>query len=447
MIVTRFAPSPTGKFHIGGVRSALFNYLYARQHNGKFILRSEDTDEARSKKEYEDYFLEVFSWLGITYDEFYRQSERLPIYRKYLEKLIAENKAYLSKETPKEEGQRSEVIRFRNPGTKVTFLDQVLGEISFDTKELGDFVIARDVNSPLYHFAVVVDDFEMGVTHIIRGQEHVSNTPRHILIQEALKAPRPIYAHVSIILNHERAKLSKRDSRVMPALEYRDAGYLPEAITNFVALLGWNPGTEKELFTRDELITSFSIDRLQKPGAIFNPEKLLWFNREYISQLSPDTFASYAKKFLLPETLAVLNEKGLFEALIPIMRERIQTFGELTAMDREGEFSYFIHAPAYDSKKITWKGETPAATGARLGHVHDILKNLPKEDNAWTSEAIKNALFPYATAEGRGQVLWPLRYALSGREKSPDPFTIAGIIGRDETLSRITHAISKLDTE
>ncbi|MDP2598415.1 MAG: glutamate--tRNA ligase family protein, partial [Candidatus Liptonbacteria bacterium] len=277
-VVARFAPSPTGKFHVGGIRSALYNYLYARKHGGKYILRCEDTDPVRSKKEFEEYFLEVFSWLGLAHDEYFRQSERTDIYKRYLEKLIDEGKAYVSQEIPKEEGQRTEVVRFKNPNTKITFHDEVLGDITFDTTELGDFVIARDMESPLYHFSVVVDDFEMGVTHIIRGQEHVSNTPRQILIQEAIGAPRPVYAHGSIILNEERAKLSKRDPTVRPTLEYRDEGYLPEALLNFMALLGWNPGTEQEIFTLKELVQAFSFERMQKQGAIFKADKLEWIN-------------------------------------------------------------------------------------------------------------------------------------------------------------------------
>src|ERR1035437_259349 len=248
-VVTRFAPSPTGSFHVGGVRSALYNFLFARQNNGTYILRSEDTDKERSKKEYEEEFLELFDWLGLKYDLFFRQSDRLEIHQKYLKKMIDEGHAYLSKEIPKEEGQREEVIRFKNPNRKITFDDLILGEITVDTTDLGDFVIARDMNEPLYHLTVVVDDFEMGITHVIRGQEHISNTPRHILIQEAIRAPRPIYAHLPLILNSERAKLSKRDSSVMPALEYKRNGYLPQALLDFMAFNGWNPGGEQELFT------------------------------------------------------------------------------------------------------------------------------------------------------------------------------------------------------
>ena len=265
-IVTRFAPSPTGYFHLGGVRSALYNYLFAKQNKGVYILRSEDTDKERSKKEYEDGFLELFNWLGLKPDQFFRQSERTEIYKKYLEKMIKDGFAYVSKEEIKEEGQRSEVIRFKNPNKKITFRDIVLGDITFDTTDLKDFIIARSLTEPLYHLTVVVDDFEMAVTHIIRGQEHIANTPRQILIQEAIGAQRPFYAHIPLILGKDRAKLSKRDPEVIPALEYKNLGYLPEAIINFMALIGWNPGGEQEVFTLDELVEKFDMQKIQKSG-------------------------------------------------------------------------------------------------------------------------------------------------------------------------------------
>ena len=251
-VVTRFAPSPTGHFHVGGIRSALFNFLFARQKGGRYILRSEDTDKERSKREYENEFLELFDWLGLKHDQFFRQSDRIKVYRKYLQKMIDDGFAYLSKETPKEEGERDEVIRFKNPNKKITFHDLVLGDITVDTTDLGDFVIARDMDEPLYHLAVVIDDFEMEVTHVIRGQEHAPNTPRQILIQEAIGAPRPLYAHLPLILNKERAKLSKRDESVPGAIEYKKRGYLPEAFLNFMALNGWNPGGEQEVVTLSE---------------------------------------------------------------------------------------------------------------------------------------------------------------------------------------------------
>lgn len=440
-IVTRFAPSPTGKFHVGGIRTVLYNYLFARKHGGKFILRCEDTDPVRSKKEYEDYFLEVFRWLHLEYDEYYRQSERGEVYRRYLEELIRKNLAYISKEEPKKEGGRTEVIRFRNPNTVVTFRDLVLGEISVDTTDLGDFVIARDIGSPVYHFTVVVDDHEMGVTHIIRGQEHVSNTPRQILIQEAIGASRPIYAHGSIILNEERAKLSKRDPLVRPTLEYRDEGYLPEAMLNFMALLGWNPGTEQEIFTLPELMGAFSIERMQKQGAIFNPEKLEWLNKEHMRSLPVEARMGYMKQYMSEEITRLPNySDARLRAIEPIILDHITHFGEITNMIKNDELSYFFSRPTYPREKLRWKNENDDdALLRRLTHVEELIATLPEDVSA---DVAKEAIWDYAEKEGRGQVLWPLRFALSGKERSPDPFSLIAILGRDETLSRIKDAIT-----
>ncbi|OGZ05057.1 MAG: hypothetical protein A3C93_06155 [Candidatus Lloydbacteria bacterium RIFCSPHIGHO2_02_FULL_54_17] len=441
-VVTRFAPSPTGKFHVGGIRSALYNYLFARKHGGTYILRCEDTDRVRSKKEYEEYFLDVFRWLGLEHDAYYRQSDRTALYRDYLEKLIAADKAYLSKEEPKEVGQRSEVIRFRNPNKKVPFHDEVLGDIIFDTEELGDFVIARDFENPLYHFTVVVDDHEMGVTHVIRGQEHVSNTPRQILIQEAIGAKRPIYAHGSVILNEARAKLSKRDPLVRPALEYQEDGYLPAAMLNFMALLGWNPGTEQEIFTLSELVDSFSLERMQKPGAVFNPEKLEWINKEHIKRLSRDEQAAHFESFLAPEIKTLPGyEKTKLLKILPTVIERISHFGEITSLSAAGELSYYFAEPTYEKERLFWKDERDSTKLLeRLVKTKTLIGGV--KDGDFTRENVKNALWEYANGEGRGQVLWPLRYALSGMEKSPDPFQLAEILGKDKTLERIDRAIA-----
>ncbi len=439
-VVTRFAPSPTGKFHVGGIRSALYNYLYAKKHGGKFILRCEDTDPVRSKKEYEDYFLQLFEWLGLTYDEYYRQSERTEIYKGYLFRLIAENKAYISKEEPKEEGQRSEVIRFRNPNKIVTFHDEVLGDISFNTTELGDFVIARELESPLYHFTVVVDDFEMGVTHIIRGQEHVPNTARQILIQEAIGAPRPVYAHGSIILNEERAKLSKRDPLVRPALEYRDEGYLPDALLNFMSLLGWNPGTEQEIFSREELIEAFSFERMQKQGAVFNPEKLEWVNKEHMKRLSVEEKCAYLER-LMPINITKLSgySHEMLLRATPTLVDHLSNFGEIKEQAERGDVGYFFEDPTYAPEALFWKGDRDRAhTVHKLDKVLEMLQKVSADD--FSAETIKTALWDYATEAGRGNVLWPMRYALSGRDKSADPFTLAGILGKETTLRRLEHA-------
>lgn len=441
-IVTRFAPSPTGKFHVGGIRTALYNYLFARKHNGTFILRSEDTDPIRSKKEYEDYFLELFKWLELDYDQFFRQSERTALYRSYIEKLIAEDKAYISKEEPKEEGQRSEVIRLRNPGKVVTFHDEVLGDISVDTTDLGDFVIARELDSPVYHFTVVIDDFEMGVTHIIRGQEHVSNTPRQILIQEAIGAPRPIYAHASVILNNERAKLSKRDPLVRPALEYREEGYLAIGMLNFMALLGWNPGTEQEIFTKEELIEAFSLERLQKPGAIFNPEKLEWVNKEHIKRMTKEEQEATLMEFIPEEIKNHPNFAAAFPLFAHQLIERVGHFAEARTLIEAGEIDFYLTQPKISKEQLFWKAENnPEVITKRLQKVLSLIEGLPELN---TPEEAKSALWGYAEEEGRGQVLWPTRVALSGKEKSPDPFTLIAQLGRDESCARIKNALAAL---
>ena len=431
-------------FHVGGIRSALYNYLFARKHGGTYILRCEDTDKKRSKKEYEDYFLEVFRWLGLEHDEYYRQSERTEIYRAYLERLIAEGKAYISKEKPEKEGDREEVIRFRNPGVDVTFDDIVLGTITFNTKELGDFVIARDLSEPVYHFTVVVDDYEMGVTHVIRGQEHVSNTARQILIQEAIKAPRPVYAHASIILNEARAKLSKRDPTVRPALEYRDDGYLPEALLNFMALLGWNPGTEQEIFSKDELIHAFSLERMQKPAAIFNPEKLEWINKEHMKRLTDEERLSMLTN-ALPDSVRALPEysEETLRAATPVLMERITHVGQIRDLVETGEIEYLFATPEISNPEaLIWKnlyGRPDAAsiTATHLRHAANFLRSYI---GTWSADALKEAFWPYATAHGRGDVLWPMRYALSGRDKSPDPFQLMAILGRERSVARFSRA-------
>ena len=433
-IVTRFAPSPTGYFHLGGVRSALYNYLFAKQNKGVYILRSEDTDKERSKKEYEDGFLELFNWLGLKPDQFFRQSERTEIYKKYLEKMIKDGFAYVSKEEIKEKGQRSEVIRFKNPNKKITFRDIVLGDITFDTTDLKDFIIARSLTEPLYHLTVVVDDFEMAVTHIIRGQEHIANTPRQILIQEAIGAQRPFYAHIPLILGKDRAKLSKRDPEVIPALEYKNLGYLPEAIINFMALIGWNPGGEQEVFTLDELVEKFDMQKIQKSGGIFNSEKLDWLNKEHMKKLSNDEVKN--------KILSSLSEEFQNEKIVPIIFERISKWNDIKNMERAGELDFFskIKKPQYDKEKLVYKSSSAKETENNLKLAIKTLSDLNEEN--FTSDNIKISLMKIANdLKNRGELLHPVRYALSGKDKSPDPFIIAEILGKNETLSRLQKAV------
>lgn len=431
-VVTRFAPSPTGQFHLGGVRSALYNYLFAKQNKGTYILRSEDTDKERSKKEYEDGFVELFEWLGLKPDKFFRQSERTEIYKKYLEKMIADGFAYVSKEEVKEAGQRGEVIRFKNPNKKITFNDIVLGDITFDTTDLKDFIIARSLTEPLYHLTVVVDDHEMAVTHVIRGQEHIANTPRQILIQEAIGAKRPLYAHMPLILGKDRAKLSKRDPEVIPALEYRNLGYLPEAIINFMALIGWNPGGVQEVFALTELIEKFDINKIQKSGGIFNSEKLDWLNKEHMKLLS--------QKEIEKNILELLPVEMRNPKLVPIIFERISKWGDVKDMVKEGDLDFFFKSPIYSKEKLVYKNSSPEKITNNLKQVINVLEVLSEKD--FNQENIKNALMTLANKlDSRGEILHPVRFALSGLDKSPDPFIIADILGKNETLSRLQKAI------
>ncbi len=416
-VITRFAPSPTGVLHIGGARTALFNYLFTRQNKGKFILRIEDTDTERSKPEYEEDIIAGLKWLGLEWDEFFKQSERKEIYKKYLKKIIEENKAYF-------EGK---AIRFKNPNKKVIFNDLIRGEIVFDTTELGDFVIAKDEATPLFHFAGAVDDFEMGVTHIIRGEDHISNTPRQILIQEALGFSRPAYSHLPLILGPDRTKLSKRHGAVS-LNEYRKDGYLAEAIINFLAFLGWNPGDEREIFSKEELIKEFSLKRIQKSGAIFNIEKLNWLNSQYIKKMDIDELVELSLPYLKSQ---ISNLKNIGK-IIKIQQERINTLAEAG----EG-IDYFFQQPGYATDLLVWKNSDKKEIKINLENITEILCDT-------SEEKIKEVIWKYAEEKGKGNVLWPFRVALTGLEKSPDPFSVAEILGKSETIKRLQNAIKKL---
>lgn len=439
-IVTRFAPSPTGLLHCGNYRTAVFAYLFAKKHDGEFIVRIEDTDRERSKKEYEDNILESLSWLGLEGNAFYRQSERSATHTKYLQQLIDQGHAYISDEKGREDGGRDTVIRFKNPKVAVTFHDLIRGDVTTNTEDLGDFVIAKSIDEPLFHLAVVVDDHEMGITHVIRGEDHISNTPRQILIQRAIGAKTPEYAHLPLVLASDRSKLSKRKGAVSVS-QYRERGYLPEALLNYMALLGWNPGTEQEIFSKDALVEAFDLSRVQKHGAIFDEEKLLWVNKEHLALLPDSTFLERVKLFL-PEhikTLPQWSEERLL-ALLPVFRERLSFFGELTTLAEEGDLSFYFETPVPGSTPLAWKDSTPEATKIHLTYVKNTLQNAQN----WSPEGLKELLWDYATKEGRGAVLWPFRVALSGKERSPDPFTLASIFGKEETLSRLAQALDTM---
>jgi len=438
-IVTRMAPSPTGHLHVGTARTALYNYLFAKRFGGTFIMRIEDTDKERSEKIYEDEIIEGLTWLGITWDDFYRQSERAGLYREYLERAIEKGSAYVSEEESKKEaGKTVQVVRLRNPNTSITFDDEIRGEITFDTTELGDFVIARSLDDALYHFTVVVDDHEMGVTHVIRGEDHISNTPRQILIQEAIGAGRPSYAHLPLLLGADRSKLSKRHGPTQ-LISYREQGYLKEALVNYLAFLGWNPGTDSELFTLPELEKVFDLGGVQKGGAIFDVEKLKWFNKEHLKKLDFDTYFEMVEE-RIPERVRSLDQFSIerLRKLIPVIHERISVGHEITDFGEEGEYDFAFAQPTHKPELIKWKNDPePKDTLPRLQKLAEILSTIPENTDA---ETVKSFLWDYAIEAGKGEVLWPLRVALTGRERSPDPFTVVSIIGSAEAYRRVRTA-------
>jgi len=471
-IRTRFAPSPTGPFHVGSIRTALFNFLFAKKFGGKFILRIEDTDLERSKPEYENEIMGGLKWLSIHWNEGpYRQSERLDIYAKYLKELLNNgdafycfhSKEFLEKEAglahhcefkklPLEDlGKRlkkeSAIIRFKTPpDLEIAFIDLIRGEIRFNSDTLGgDFSLAKaespDKFLPLYNFAVVIDDFEMNITHVIRGEDHISNTPKQILIQQALKLPMPKYAHLPLILGSDKSKLSKRHGAVSVD-EYREMGYLPEALINFIAFLGWNPGTDKEVFSLEELIREFDLNKVQKSGAIFNVEKLDWLDGCYLRQLSLDELTKRAVPFLERENLI---DEGHYDfeyikKILALEQPRLKKLGEI------GErVSYFFKIPEYKPELLVWRDMLFKDVFASLKvSLNTIFQISDVDFNQKNLEKILLKEAERAKNKDKGRLLWPLRVALTGLEASPGPFEILEILGKKESIKRIEAAIKKL---
>ncbi|MBI2642230.1 MAG: glutamate--tRNA ligase [Candidatus Wildermuthbacteria bacterium] len=473
---TRFAPSPTGPLHMGNVRTALFNYLFARNKKGDFVLRIEDTDKERSRPEWEQDLLENLKWLGLNWDEGiekggpyepYRQSERTELYTKYLQKLLDGKKAYYCFCTEEElEAQRQEqmsrgeapryrgtcrqltqeqqqeklnagmpaVIRFIMESKTLTFEDLVRGKVQFDTGLIGDTVIAKDLKTPLYNFSVVIDDFEMKITHVIRGEDHIANTPKQILLQEVLGFPRPVYIHLPLILAGDRTKLSKRhgDNSVT---RFRKEGYLPEAVVNFLALLGWNPGDEREIFSLEQLVKEFSVEKIQKAGAVFNLKRLDWINGSYIRKKTPKELAELTKPYLPADVKTEDREK-----VIVLYQARLKKLSEIT------ELTDFIFAKAlqYDKKLLIWKNAGESKTREALEQLEKILSNIKEKD--WAKEKLQEILMPEAEKTGdRGLLLWPLRVALTGKEASAGPFEVAEALGKTKTLQRIQEALTLIE--
>jgi len=447
-VTTRFAPSPTGFLHIGGVRTALFNYLFAKQNNGTFVLRIEDTDKERSKEEWTDSLMEDLSWLGLEHDLFFKQSDRLDIHIKALQNLIEKGFAYEAEESERGEGK---VIRFKNPKTKITFSDLIRGKVEVETEDLGDFIIARNMQEPLYHLAVVVDDADMNITHVIRAEEHLSNTPRQILIQEALGFERPTYAHLPLVLAEDRSKLSKRKHGETVSLTYyRNLNYFPEALINAVALLGWNPGDDREILSLEELVKEFDLEKIQKGGAIFNVEKLDWVNSEHLKKLSEkektESVLNYLEKFKKQnwniESLTANSISGITE----VVTERIKKWSDIKNMIENGDLDFAFETPNLDPELIKWKKDEGVAQAIKhLDEAQNILNDLEEKD--FNAKIVKEKIWSYAEDRGKGSVLWPLRYSLTGKEQSPDPFIVAQILGKKETQDRWKKAKKILETK
>jgi len=456
--VTRFAPSPTGYLHIGGARTALFNWLHARHCNGKFIFRIEDTDTGRSSKESVEAILTAMEWLGLDWDEGpYYQSGRIEIYREYIRKLIDEGKAYYCTCTPEEvEAMRKKamaqggkpmydgtcrekglgpsekaVVRFRSPGFgKTVVRDTIRGTISFDNKEIDDFVILRSDGMPTYNLAVVIDDLTMGVNMIIRGDDHLSNTPKQILLYEAFGAKVPEFAHVPMVLGHDKTRLSKRHG-AMSVTAYRDMGYCPDALLNYLVRLGWSYG-DQEFFTRKELIEKFDIKNVGKSAGVFNPEKLLAINAEHIRAAAEDEIA--------PQLIPFLRQRGINEepgpflnGVIKTLKQRSKTLVEMA----DGAFFYFIPPDSYEEKGVK-KFFKPGIENL----MESIIGQLSLLDS-FDEPALKSCFTSILEESGLkfGKIAQPVRLALTGKTVSPGIFEMIEVLGKEETLARLKRAL------
>lgn len=472
-ITTRFAPSPTGFLHVGGLRTALYNYLFAKKNNGKFILRIEDTDQERLVEGAADQLEVMLQNFGLQWDneEIIFQSKRLDVYHSYTETLIKEGKAYrcfCSKErlddlrkdqqakklAPKYdrhccnlseqeissniEAGKTHVVRFKMPSTGNTQInDLVRGEVTFANNILDDQIILKSDGFPTYHLASVIDDHESDVTHVIRGEEWLPSTPKHVLLYEALGWEAPQFAHLPLLLNADRSKLSKRQGDVA-AEDYLKKGYLPDALLNFVLLLGWNPGSDKEVFSSEEMLSQFSLEKVNKAGAVFNVEKLDWLNSEYIKKLSSEELARAAKPYFDEANISTSIEE--LEKIVVTEQTRIKRLDELVE-----KTPYFFSTPEYDVKELVWKKSNPDDTKNYLTELIKEFSNV--KDKNWNTEELESHIKNWITAHGwgMGDVLWPARFAMSGLKASPSPFEIANALGKKETIKRLETALSLLE--
>ena len=459
----RIAPSPTGNLHIGTARTAFFNWLFAQKYKGEFILRIEDTDLERSDRKYEDNIVESLKWLGLDWDgEIYRQSERPALYETNINRLLDSGKAFwchhTKEELEKEQKEQSErkeaprhicehkktelgkqkgqVIRLavdENLTRIIHFDDEIRGPIEWQEHLLGDFSLAKDERTPLYNLAVVADDIDMEISHVIRGEDHISNTPKQILIYEALGSKPPLFAHLPLILSPNRSKLSKRRDAVSVAEYKKD--YLPEALMNFMGFLGYTYG--KEIISKEEMAEEFDLKKVHKSGAVFNIEKLNWLNSQYIKNLEIEKLRD------------LTGIKEIPENALPLIAERLEKLSDVS------NFDYFWKEPNYDSNLLDWPPRQRRASLAKGGknfsrsEIKNSLEETRKIIEGWNwsdKDALRLLFDDLGKKLGdRGLVYWPFRVALTGRDKSPDPVEIAVVLSKEEVLKRIDTAIKKLD--
>ncbi|MBN1665096.1 MAG: glutamate--tRNA ligase [Deltaproteobacteria bacterium] len=455
---TRFAPSPTGFLHIGGARTALFNWLFTRHNCGKFILRIEDTDQMRSTDESTQAILDAMTWLGLNWDEGpFFQAKRVDIHRAMVEKLVAEGKAYYCTCTPDELEEKrkralaenrkpkydgtcrdrgllrspNSVVRFRCPDTGVTVVDDLVkGKISFNNEELDDLIIERGDDYPTYNFAVVVDDALMGITHVIRGDDHVNNTPRQILLYNALGYEIPVFGHVPMILGSDKTRLSKRHGATS-VMAYKDMGYLPEALVNYLVRLGWAYG-DQEIFSTDELINLFSLEAVGKSAAVFNPDKLLWLNQHYIKEYDHAKLVDNIRPFLIDRGIDA-SDAVFLSNVVNDLKSRSKTLVEMA----DGAGFYFEDELDYDKD-----GAEKFLKPEFAGHLKNVVEKLPDLTN-YTKQGIEEFLKTMAEESNTKLkfIAQPLRIALTGKTVSPGIDEVMVTLGKEKVMKRIERAM------
>ncbi|OGF18562.1 glutamate--tRNA ligase [Candidatus Falkowbacteria bacterium RIFCSPLOWO2_02_FULL_45_15] len=473
-VKTRMAPSPTGKLHIGGLRTALYNYLFAKQKGGEFWLRIEDTDRTRFVPGATEEIFAMLKWAGLKWDgDPAVQSKRLEIYQKYAPELIKSGQAYYcfctSEELEKMRGEQQakkmapkydgrcrhlptakikqklsknlpHVIRLKVPENKtVEFDDGVYGKIKYNSDDVDDQVLLKSDGYPTYHLAVVVDDHEMGVTHVLRGEEWLPSTPKHILLYQAFGWQPPIYCHLPNILGANKKKLSKREGDAS-AEDFKNKGYLPEALINYIALLGWNPGTKQEIFSMEELVKQFDIKKLHKSGAIFDLKKLDNINGQYIRKLKSKELINFCRPYLTEvygDALQNYSDEYV-ASVVTLEQERLKKLSDITASTQ----LFFTDNLEYDAKLLIWKKSDKTAMSDNL----TIIKQKLADMGEWDKPNLEKEILQFIKDKKltNGEALWPLRVALSGQENSPGPFEIAAILGKQESLRRIKAAVDKL---